>query len=293
VSRLGLGRRLAEGREAEVFAFDGPDLGEAGEAGADGDGGGSLTGQGATVLKLLRRGGDGARVEREAAALRALEAEGYPAPRAVRSVTVEGRPGLVLERVDGRDQLAMIGRRPLSVFRAGRVMGEVHVTMHDCAAPPGLPELHDELRVRIEAAEILPDDLRSEVLAMLDGLPRGDQLCHGDLHPGNILGAWDRPVVIDWADAARGDPVADVARSTVLLTAGEAPPGSPTTVRMLAPLGRRILHDRYLATYRSRRPVDPDLLRRWQVVRAAGRLWEPVPDEHPALLRLVSERLGR
>ncbi len=276
-----------------MFAFDGGDGTDGSDGGGADDGEGGQTGQPATVLKLLRRADHGARVEREATALRALEADGYPAPRAVRSVAVDGRPGLVLERVDGRDQLAMIGRRPLSVFRAGRVMGEVHVAMHDCAAPPELPELHDELRVRIEAAEILPDDLRATALAMLDGLPRGDRLCHGDLHPGNILGAWDRPVVIDWADASRGDPVADVARSTVLLTAGEAPPGSSMTVRMLAPLGRRILHDRYLATYRSRRQVDPDLLRRWQAVRAAGRLWEPVPDEHPALLRLVRERLGR
>jgi hypothetical protein len=58
-------------------------------------------------------------------------------------------------------------------------------------------------------------------------------------------------------------------------------------VRTLAGVGRRILHDRYLATYRARRAIDRALFDRWQIVRAAGRLWEPVPDEHPALLRLL------
>ena len=94
-------------------------------------------------------------------------------------------------------------------------------------------------------------------------------------------------MVIDWGDATRGDPIADVARTTVLLRVGVPPPGAPLVVRTLAPLGRRILHDGYLAAYRSRRPVDRRLLLRWQVVRAAARLWEPVPDEHPALLRFL------
>jgi aminoglycoside phosphotransferase (APT) family kinase protein len=255
---------VAEGREAEVFAE--------GER---------------TVLKLMRDPAHGWRVEREAAALRTLEAEGYPAPRVVETVVVEGRPGIVMERVDGRDHLAAIGRRPPAVFPAGRSLGRAHVAMHDCAAPPELPDLHDELRERLEAATALPDDLRHRALVALDGLPRGDRLCHGDLHPGNVLGSWASPVVIDWGDATRGDPIADVARTTVLLRVGVPPPGSPFVVRTLAPLGRRILHDGYLAAYRSRRPVDRRLLVRWQVVRAAARLWEPVPDEHPALLRFL------
>jgi aminoglycoside phosphotransferase (APT) family kinase protein len=263
------GELLAEGREAEVFAA--------------GDG---------TVLKLLRDPDHAWRVQREAAALRALEAEGYPAPRVVGEVSVDGRPGLELERVDGRDQLAMIGRRPLSVFTAGRVLGEAHVAMHDCAAPDDLPDLHDDLRRRIEAAEALPDDLRRRALDVLRALPRGDRLCHGDLHPGNILGPWAAPVVIDWGDASRGDPTADVARTAVLLRVGEPPPGSPVAVRTLAGLGRRILHDRYLATYRARRAIDRALLDRWQIVRAAGRLWEPVPDEHPALLGVLRAGLA-
>ncbi len=259
---------LAQGREAEVFA--------------EGEG---------TVLKLWRDAGHGWRAEREAAVLTTLREQALQAPRLVGIATVDGRPGLVIERIDGTDLLAALGRRPLSVFTAGRVMGEVHVAMHDCLAPGELPGLHDELGKRIETAEPLPDDLRLAALRLLDGLPRGDRLCHGDLHLGNILGSWSAPTVIDWADATRGDPVADVARTAVLHRVGEAPPGSPLTVRALTPVGRRILLSRYLAAYRARRALDDGLLERWEVVRAAARLWEPVPDEHPALRRFLRRRL--
>jgi len=259
---------LAQGREAEVFA--------------EGDG---------TVLKLWREPGHGWRAQREAAALTALGEYAHQAPRLIGSVTVDGRPGLVLERVEGTDLLAELGRRPLSVFTAGRVMGEVHLAMHDCVAPDDLPELHDEVRPRIQGAEALPDDVRAVALRLLDGLPRGDRLCHGDLHLGNSLGSWSAPTVIDWGDATRGDAVADVARTALLHRVGRPPPGSSRVVRTMAPVGRRILLGRYLATYRAQRPVDAELLGRWELVRAAARLWEPVPDEHPALLQYLRSRI--
>src|SRR5215471_5025140 len=151
---------LAEGREAEVFLQD--------------DG---------TVLKLLRQPGDGDRVGREAAALRALAAAGVAAPTVVGTAEVDGRPGLVTTRVEGTNLLDLLGRRPLSVLTAGRVMGAAHAAMHEIAAPADLPDLKDLLAGRIAAAG-LEDRRRDAALALLDTLPAGDRLCHGDFHLG-------------------------------------------------------------------------------------------------------------
>jgi aminoglycoside phosphotransferase (APT) family kinase protein len=259
---------LAEGREAEVFLqHDG------------------------TVLKLMRKLSYEPRVRREAAALNTLRDHGHAAPAVLDMVTVENRPGLVIERLEGADLLTLLGRRPLSVLTAGRVMGEVHAAMHDCVAPAELPDLHDELRQRIQEAAPLPGDLRKAALRLLDELPRGDRLCHGDLHLGNVLGSWSAPVVIDWGDASRGDPTADVVRTALLHRIGELPPGASPMNRVLVTVGRRALVARYLATYRRRRPIDQRLFERWEIVRAAARLWEPIPSEHPRLLRLLEQRL--
>jgi len=259
------GDLLAEGREAEVFLQ--PD---------------------GSVLKLWRDPAAGHRPRRESAALAALRGTAcrVPGPRGI--VELDGRPGLLMERVDGEDLLSLLGRRPWSVLAVGRAMARAHLALHEPAAPDELPELHDLLRERISDAGPLPDDLRARALARLDELPRGDRICHGDLHPGNMLGSWADPVVIDWGDACRGDPTADVARSELLLQMGELPPGSPLVMRTLARVGRSVLIGTYRAGYRRGRPLDRDRLFRWRTVRAAARLREGIPEEEPRLLRLLA-----
>jgi aminoglycoside phosphotransferase (APT) family kinase protein len=61
------------------------------------------------------------------------------------------------------------------------------------------------------------------VLEGLERLPQGAALCHFDFHPDQVLMTQRGPVVIDWMTAFRGHPLADVARSCVLLSFGQAP----------------------------------------------------------------------
>ena len=260
------GELLAEGREAEVYLQ--PD---------------------GTVLKLWRDPGSGERARRESAALSTLRGSACRVPAPLGIVEVGGRPGLLLERVEGEDLLTILGRRPLSVLAVGRSMARAHLAMHEPAAPEELPELHDLLRERITRAEPLPDALRARALALLDDLPRGDRICHGDLHPANMLGSWSEPVVIDWGDASRGDGTADVARSRLLLQMGELPPGSPAVLRAAARVGRSLLTRTYLSGYRRGRPLDRDALGRWRTVRAAARLSEGIVEEQQKLLALLRE----
>src|SRR5262249_38430544 len=110
------------------------------------------------------------RVEREAAALRVLAENGIEAPEVFEQVGVEGRPGLVMERVEGEDLLSVLGRRPYTLVAAGRAMGITHAALHECIAPAELPDLREELRGRIEVADALPDDLRAVALDVLDTL---------------------------------------------------------------------------------------------------------------------------
>jgi aminoglycoside phosphotransferase (APT) family kinase protein len=174
---------FAEGREAEVFRLK--------------DG---------SVLKLMRNPDAMARVEREAAAMRSLSEHGHRAPEVRGIVAIDGRPGLVTECIEGGDLLTKLGTHPWKTWHDGTVMAMTHAAMHECRAPESLPELHDELRKRITAATVLPSGRAEAVLDLLERLPRRDRLCHGDFHLGNLLGDWNTPVVIDWGDAARGDP---------------------------------------------------------------------------------------
>jgi thiamine kinase len=168
---------LGQGREAEVFAR--PD---------------------GSVLKLLREASQSA--DRELAALTAVGDGNALVPRVLGLTTIRGRPGILLERVNGPDLLSLVGSRPWLLRRAGLVLAQVHTQLHAVPAPHALPDLRAELSYRIRSVTSLPADLASWALSILDGLPDGDRLCHGDLHLGNILGGLDTPVVIDWGEAA-------------------------------------------------------------------------------------------
>lgn len=258
--RLNNLERLGGGREAEIFAF----------------------GEG-RVLRLARNPARAAAVEREVAAMRAARQAGAPVPAVYERLEVDGRPGVVIERLEGDDLLARLGKRPWSVRSVGRTLGRVHAQLHRVTAPAELPSVADELRRRL-GSELVPAAVRELALTRLDELPDGDRLCHGDFHPANLLPAGSGYAVIDWPLGARGHPPADVARTCLLITGGMVPDDAPRVVRQLEAYGRRILLSAYLRGYRSELALDQALLKRWRPVCAAVRLAEDIDGERGLLL---------
>jgi aminoglycoside phosphotransferase (APT) family kinase protein len=97
------------------------------------------------------------------------------------------------------------------------------------------------LEQKIRDAKPLPENLRDAALKALETMPDGDRLCHGDFHPGNILLGRSGPVIIDWIDSSIGSPLADAARTSIMLL------GAATTVSSIfLRKGIQILHTVYL-----------------------------------------------
>lgn len=67
------------------------------------------------------------------------------------------------------------------------IEAEIQLAIH-CADPPSsLIEFADRVRAKVDAAHVLSAGERNEAQRILASLPRGSSLCHGDLHPGNVL----------------------------------------------------------------------------------------------------------
>lgn len=255
-----IGAKIGAGREADVHAW-GDDA----------------------VVKLYRPGFGGHRAE--AAALATLDGHGV-APKLIDVVDCDGRTGLVLERLGGQDMLALLQRQPWRVLGLARALATAHLAIHAVRIPGGLPDLREVLAARIEDAG-LPMRLRDFAVRVLDGLPDGDRVCHGDYHPGNVLVAADRVSVIDWVGAARGVPEADHARTLLLLRRAVPLPGTPALSRALMATGRSVFAHGYTRAYTGGSPRPLRQVDSWLIVRTAARLSEGIDIERPTLIDLL------
>ena len=258
-----LGRLLGQGRSAEVYQAD---------AG--------------TVVKLFLAGFPRELAERETRATEVASASGVAAPEYRGTVEVDGRYGIVLERVEGPTMMTLLVTRPWSMPRWASRLGELHARMH---RHPGadLEPQRDLLARQIERAPGITQRCRTMALDRLVRLPQGDRLCHGDYHPDNVIVAAGGPVVIDWMAAVRGDPAADAARTSLLLSIGAPLPGMPAPQRHVIRLGRRAFHDLYLRRYLRLSTASARDVAAWRLPVAAARLAEDIDEERDAVLTAV------
>lgn len=247
-----LGRCLGSGKDAEVF-----ELGQA-------------------VIKLFKPGVPKHTAFREAAALAQAEALGLSVPSVHQVQQIDGRWGLAMDRADGPSFADVMLASPSQRIAYLNAMAVLHGRIHACEAV-FFGSLKAKLAANIRHATALDARQRGELLTELGALPAGDQLCHGDFHPWNILGPVDRPLVIDWTSAAKGNPAADVCRSYVLIT-----PIAPELARS------------YVEIYAQTTGKSIGDIFRWLRVVAAARLAEGVDNEVDGLLAMLGEEdMGR
>ena len=186
------GELLAEGRLGQVFAY--------------GDG---------RVVKLDRPDWNGV-APFEAEVLDHLAAAGLPVPRSFGTVTVEGRTGVVLDRVEGRSLLwQLLDATPAEAAVLAERFGALHLEING-AVVDGLPELVPRLRGELGLA-VADSGLQAELTELLAELDDGTRgVCHWDFHPDNVLAGPEGWVVIDWITVGSGPSVADVARTLVI-----------------------------------------------------------------------------
>jgi aminoglycoside phosphotransferase (APT) family kinase protein len=167
---------------------------------------------------VLRRSREGYSMAHQATTMTYLRECGYPVP-AIHEVSDDGSE-MVMERIDGPSMVDAISKAPWTVRRQARTLADLHSRLHELPAPDFLPPAP---------------------------VGDGDRIVHMDLHPLNVLVSPSGPVVIDWANACRGDPVVDVGVAWVLMASGQIP-GNKVKAALLG-LGRALLANGFLSQF--------------------------------------------
>ena len=137
---------------------------------------------------MLRRTKRGRVIVHEARVMEYAADHGFPVPR-VHDVRAGGTE-IVMERLAGPMMMDVMARRPQTLVANTRLLADLHDQLHEISGPEWLPSVTGERK----------------------------RLLHLDLHPMNVMMTTRGPVVIDWTNAARGDPLIDVGLTYVLLT---------------------------------------------------------------------------
>jgi aminoglycoside phosphotransferase (APT) family kinase protein len=244
---------------------------------------------------------DSGSARKETIVQRAVAAAGFPTPR----VRVAGGPDdglgrafLVMDRAAGKPALASLDSSltPAAVPRLLRQvpqllatsMARLHALDPDLVrgelgqagdAPVTVPALLAAL-VRF-AAEFGRTDL-AEAGRWLAGhppRPSRDVICHGDLHPFNLLADGDRVTVLDWSTALLAPPAYDVGYTSLLLS--EPPLPVPAWQRPLVRRFGRVLAGRFVRGYRRQAAAfEPGELTWHQAVACLRVLVEVAGWEH-------------
>jgi len=250
-----VGRLLAAGNVAEVFEWD------------------------SRVVKLYRSPAAKPAAFREAAIHAAVEAMGVPVPAVWGVRQIGGRWGVIFDRVRVASFAEQMRGDPIAVPRYLEKLAQLHAFIH---ARPAfqLGSLKTRLATNIARTELLDEPREELLLGGLAEMPEGDSLCHGDFHPINVLGELSQPVVIDWPDACRGDPAADVCRSYLLLKLHAEAIAEPYLEAYCH------INDAPESSYPANKVTRQAILD-WLPYVAAARLAENVPDDFDRLLKIV------
>jgi uncharacterized protein (TIGR02172 family) len=263
---------IAVGRTAEIFAWE--------------DG---------RILKLLRPGFPPGLIQQEQVITTAVGQAGIAVPKIYGVIEVDGRPGILYERIDGPSLTRNIERYPFRLKAHAALLATLHASIHThiVSHPPEDSARQKKILARqVQEAQVLPAPVRQAVLDLLERLPDGSTLCHNDFHPLNVLIGSGGPVIIDWESASLGNPCADVARTSLTVALGRPAEGFPSIwMKLLAEWYLRAFTSAYLDHYRSITHNSLPDLRAWQIVQAAAKVQYEAPANQGLWIKVIYQGL--
>ena len=256
--------RIAEGGTSEIFAWEED-----------------------KILKLYHEEAPPGEAEEEAIRASIAYDAGVNTPAVIDTITFENRQGIIFERVHGITMVDAIIANPQKLIPHARLLAELQVDMHTRTSSK-LPLQRQRLQRQIQSVSGLAKATKAAIINGLERLQDNNAICHGDVHPENILLTAEEPVIIDWVDATQGSPLIDVARTALMLRVGGLPPSTDELRRQKITEMRHLFYEAYLEHCTQICSVSRKAVAHWELAVAAARLSEGIGnDEKVELLKII------
>ncbi len=228
-------------------------------------------------------------VDHEAKVGYLVHESGIASPAVFDKVEIDGRHGIILQRIFGRSITEHLITEPWELYNYMKQLAVLQHNIHKISTN-GLPSQKEKFTYKIRASSYILRGRLKKIIDYMESLPDGECTCHGDLHFNNIIVSGEKLVPIDWNGAYKGNPLGDVARTCMIIH----PPTLfeiPDAVSMLTYYPRLLAYQVYINEYMRLAKVKYEDIDVWMLPVAAARLKDRIPGEKRWLLDIIDKRL--
>lgn len=261
---------------------------------------GKLIGQGRTsevfewgqdrILKLFRTGLPKIAIKNEYEVSINIYEQLNLTPKVYELIEIDNRSGIIYERINGITMMKVIASKPWKVKKEAQRLAALHKSIQK-KVDFKLSNYKISLKDNISNTELLQDAVKTRLYEYIDELKDDNILCHGDFHPDNVIITKSGEIIIDWMTATQGNPLADIARTSIMFKFGVVPNKTFIETQIIK-FGRNKFYLEYIKHYIKLTGVKIEEIEQWELPIAAARLIEWVPkDEKEALLKFINIKM--
>jgi len=199
-----------------------------------------------------------------------IENTELPVPKTYEVLSIDNQMAIKMDYIKGKSLFDCILKDKNNIEVYFKQMVKLQIEMH--SKKVYLPfSLKDKLKEKIQGNKNLSISQKEKVLTLLNNLPEGNELCHGDFHGYNILVCEGQYWIIDWIDSTYGCADGDVCRTYMIYS-------------LYAPE----LAEIYLNLYCKETSKERERILAWLPVIATARLSENITNEEEKIMAWIN-----
>ena len=201
-----------------------------------------------------------------------IEETGLNIPKLLGITMIDGKWAVISEYIEGKSLAKLMEENPEKKGEYIELLVKLQMGIHSKTGLL-LNKLKDKLILKIADTDF-DATTRYDLYTRLEGMPKHNKVCHGDLNPSNVIIAEDgTPYIIDWSHATKGNASADVALTYILFCLN----------------GDREGAELYLDTFCKESRTARQYISKWLPIVAAAKSAMGCEKEEALLAEFVSE----
>ena len=241
------------------------------------------------ILRVLRNPEDKTFALAEFSVMKTLKKMGKEVPMVYEFINVEDKAAIVMERIYGETMLIHMKKKPHKIFTQVKKLASLQIESAGSAKGLNLTSIKQRARHLISKSEMLDSQMKKFVMDIIDELPEGEDICHGDFHPGNIIISEDKYYVIDWFGVTSGRRLSDIAHTFILLRNTPKIESMSKLEHLITSTVGNLISGRYISNCNKIEHFDWSEFSKWLIVRAAERVYYGMPSEKANLIRFIKK----